>query len=56
MIREDSPDAITSDAVVSYYVEISISRNRLTLYEKRGGAEKSPIAADSQPIRSESAG
>jgi len=27
-----------------YYVEISISRNVLTLYEKKGDAEKTPVA------------
>ena len=38
------PDAVTSEAAPSYFVEISISRNLLTLYEKRDSAEKAPIA------------
>lgn len=42
--QSDGPDAGTSDAALSYYVEISISRNLLTLYEKRGAAENAPIA------------
>jgi lipoprotein-anchoring transpeptidase ErfK/SrfK len=42
--QSNSPAAVTSDSELSYYVEISISRNLLTLYEKRGAAEKSPIA------------
>jgi lipoprotein-anchoring transpeptidase ErfK/SrfK len=42
--QPNSPAAVTSDSELSYYVEISISRNLLTLYEKRGAAEKSPIA------------
>ncbi len=39
-----SPDAGKPDAVLSYYVEISMSRNLLTLYEKRGYAEKTQVA------------
>lgn len=38
------PATVTSGSGLSYYVEISISRNLLTLYEKRSAAEKSPIA------------
>ena len=38
------PDAVTSEPAPSYFVEISISRNLLTLYEKRDAAEKAPIA------------
>lgn len=33
-----------SDAELSYYIEISISRNLLTLYEKKGDAEKITVA------------
>jgi lipoprotein-anchoring transpeptidase ErfK/SrfK len=39
-----SPEVVTSDPTVSYYVEISISRNLLTLYEKKGAAERMPVA------------
>jgi lipoprotein-anchoring transpeptidase ErfK/SrfK len=42
--RQVSPDAVTADEEVSYSVEISIGRNLLTLYERRGEAEKAPIA------------
>lgn len=42
--HQGSPDAATSDSALSYYLEISISRNLLTLYEKTGAAEKTPIA------------
>ncbi|MFZ2949912.1 MAG: L,D-transpeptidase [Desulfuromonadaceae bacterium] len=42
--QPNSPAAVTSGSELSYYVEISISRNLLTLYEKRSGGEKSPIA------------
>jgi len=31
-----SPETVTADAALSYYVEISVSRNQLTLYEKKG--------------------
>jgi lipoprotein-anchoring transpeptidase ErfK/SrfK len=40
----DAPDAVTADTSISQYVEISISRNLLTLYEKKGTAEKVPVA------------
>ena len=39
-----SPVAVTPDTALSYYVEISIGRNLLTLYEKKGDAEKSLVA------------
>jgi L,D-transpeptidase YnhG len=42
--QANSPDVVTSDIAVTYYVEISISRNLLTLYERKGSAEKTPIA------------
>jgi lipoprotein-anchoring transpeptidase ErfK/SrfK len=42
--QQQSPDAVASDAALSYYVEIRMSRNLLTLYEKRGDAEKTPVA------------
>jgi lipoprotein-anchoring transpeptidase ErfK/SrfK len=42
--QTDSPDAVTMGTATSYYVEISISRNLLTLYEIKGGAEMEPIA------------
>jgi lipoprotein-anchoring transpeptidase ErfK/SrfK len=42
--QPDRPDTVTSGSELQYYVEISISRRLLTLYEKRSGAEKSPIA------------
>ena len=40
----DSSHAVTSDPVISYYVEISISRNLLTLYEKKGTEDMTPVA------------
>lgn len=40
----ESAAAPGSDAELSYYIEISISRNLLTLYEKKGEAEKSTVA------------
>ncbi|HXE97842.1 MAG TPA: L,D-transpeptidase [Dongiaceae bacterium] len=42
--RQQVQDESTSAAAVSHYVEISMSRNLLTLYEKRGDAEKVQIA------------
>jgi lipoprotein-anchoring transpeptidase ErfK/SrfK len=39
-----APDSATSVTAVSYFVEISIGRNMLTLYEKNGAAEKTPVA------------
>jgi lipoprotein-anchoring transpeptidase ErfK/SrfK len=35
--------AVTPDTNLSYYVEISIGRNVLTLYEKKSDAERTPI-------------
>jgi len=42
--QPDTPDAVTVDSTVSQYVEISISRSLLTLYEKRGAEDKTPVA------------
>lgn len=42
--RTDSQDSGTSIKTLSYFVEISISRNLLTLYEIKGDAEKTPVA------------
>lgn len=42
--QPDNQDAVASDSAVSYYVEISISRNLLTLFEKRGDGDLTPIA------------
>ena len=42
--QQKSPDSVKSDTEVSYYVEISISRNMLTLFEKKGDTERVPIA------------
>jgi lipoprotein-anchoring transpeptidase ErfK/SrfK len=42
--QPNSPDAVTPDTAHSYYVEIRIGRNVLTLYEKMGDAERTPIA------------
>ena len=39
-----SPETVKPDSAASYYVEISISRNLLTLYERKGDAEQTPIA------------
>lgn len=39
-----SPDEVTAEAARTYYVEIRMSRNILTLYEKKGDAEKTPVA------------
>jgi lipoprotein-anchoring transpeptidase ErfK/SrfK len=36
--------AVMPDTTLSYYVEISIGRNVLTLYEKKSDAERTPIA------------
>jgi len=38
------PVAFKPDSESSYYVEISISRNLLTLYEKKGDAKQEPVA------------
>ena len=42
--QQISTGIVTSDAAVSYYVEISISRNLLTLYERKDDGEQMPIA------------
>ena len=42
--QPDIPDAARPDTAVTYYVEISISRNLLSLYEKKDDGEKTPIA------------
>lgn len=42
--RPNHPDAVMPAPALLYYVEISISRNVLTLYEKKGDAEKTPVA------------
>src|SRR5450759_344001 len=42
--RANHPDAVMPAPALLYYVEISISRNVLTLYEKKGDAEKTPVA------------
>ena len=42
--QANSPDVVTTNSESSYYVEISISRNLLTLYEIQEGADKEPIA------------
>lgn len=41
--QQGSPNSVSSDSALSYYVEISISRKLLTLYEKKGDAEKTPV-------------
>jgi lipoprotein-anchoring transpeptidase ErfK/SrfK len=40
----NNQDTVTSGTAGSYYVEISISRNLLTLYEKKGTEELTSIA------------
>lgn len=42
--QANSPDAVKPTTDVHYYLEISISRNLLTLYEKKGAEELTPIA------------
>lgn len=42
--QPNNPDTVTSAPAVSYYVEISISRNLLTLYENRGAGDATPVA------------
>ncbi len=42
--RPDREEVVTSDIAVSYFVEISIGRNVLMLYEKKGAAEKVLVA------------
>jgi lipoprotein-anchoring transpeptidase ErfK/SrfK len=39
-----SPEAFQPDSAVSYYLEISISRNQLTLYERSGDAGQRLVA------------
>jgi L,D-transpeptidase YnhG len=41
--RHISPDDLKSGTAATYYVEISISRNLLTLYERKGDVEQTPI-------------
>lgn len=36
-------DTVAPDTAVAYYVEISIGRNLLTLYEEKGAAEKAVV-------------
>jgi lipoprotein-anchoring transpeptidase ErfK/SrfK len=42
--QPNTVDAVTSETTSTYYVEISISRNLLTLYEKKNDSEKTPVA------------
>jgi lipoprotein-anchoring transpeptidase ErfK/SrfK len=42
--QSKSPVAVSPDTGLSYYIEISISRNILTLYEKKDDAERTLIA------------
>ena len=42
--QPNSPDVVTIDTEHSYYVEISISRNVLTLFEQKGATGRTPIA------------
>ena len=42
--HSNRPDTVTSGTAPEYYLEISISRKVLTLYEKKDAAEKSVIA------------
>lgn len=42
--QQNSTDSVKPDNTVSYYLEISISRNVLTLYEKKDDAELLHIA------------
>jgi lipoprotein-anchoring transpeptidase ErfK/SrfK len=42
--QPNKPVDVTPDTSLSYYVEISISRNLLTLYERKGDSEKTPVA------------
>jgi lipoprotein-anchoring transpeptidase ErfK/SrfK len=43
-MQPDSQDVVTPDVAFSYYIEISISRNTLSLYEKMSNAEQKLIA------------
>lgn len=42
--QQYSTDSVKPDTAVSYFVEISISRNLLTLFEKKCDAELTPVA------------
>jgi len=42
--HSNSPVAVSPVSGLSYYIEISISRNVLTLYEKKNDTEHTPIA------------
>jgi len=42
--QASTSETVTSDTEISYYVEISIARNLLTLYEKKSDTEKKYIA------------
>ena len=42
--NQSNAAVISESAAPVYYVEISISRNLLTLYEKKDGSEKTPVA------------
>ena len=42
--QPDTPDAVSAEPAVSYFIEISINGNLLTLYEKNGTAEKTHVA------------
>ncbi len=42
--QQNTPDTVKAGTSVTYFVEISISRNLLTLYEKKGNGELLPIA------------
>lgn len=42
--QPNSQAAVKPDTSLSYYVEISIGRNILTLYEKKSDSERTPIA------------
>jgi lipoprotein-anchoring transpeptidase ErfK/SrfK len=42
--QPDRPAAVADDSAVALYVEISISRNLLTLYERRGAGESTAVA------------
>lgn len=42
--QTNNPDIVSSDKALSYYVEISIGGNLLTLYEKKSDSEKIFVA------------
>lgn len=62
--QPNNPDVVTSDTALSYFVEISISRNLLTLFEKGATRRRAPWrnirwaqpSRGSIPIRLDSAG